>query len=126
MLMASGPRTGFAEIRLPELQKGSSIMPGKVNPVIPEVAVQVADQVIGNDVAVTVAGTRRPHGTITVTGPGQSAAVIRSAAPGHDAASDRAIATSATCTIKGSKAGRSFAAKTFAAASALSASHASP
>ncbi len=58
VLMASGPRTGFAEIRLPELQKGSSIMPGKVNPVIPEVAVQVADQVIGNDVAVTVAGTQ--------------------------------------------------------------------
>ena len=55
-LMASGPRAGLAEIRLPELQKGSSIMPGKVNPVIPEVATQVAAQVIGNDAAITVAG----------------------------------------------------------------------
>jgi fumarate hydratase, class II len=55
-LMGSGPRAGFAEIRLPELQKGSSIMPGKVNPVIPEVVIQVADQVIGNDLAITVAG----------------------------------------------------------------------
>ena len=48
VLMGSGPRTGFAELRLPELQKGSSIMPGKVNPVIPEVVLQVAAQVIGN------------------------------------------------------------------------------
>ena len=56
--MASGPRVGLAEIRLPELQKGSSIMPGKVNPVIPEVVLQVAAQVIGNDTAVTVAGTQ--------------------------------------------------------------------
>jgi fumarate hydratase class II len=46
------------EVRLPELQKGSSIMPGKVNPVIPEVVLQVAAQVIGNDTAVTVAGTQ--------------------------------------------------------------------
>src|SRR5262249_61521073 len=51
-----GPRAGLAEIQLPELQKGSSIMPGKVNPVIPEVVTQVAAQVIGNDVAITVAG----------------------------------------------------------------------
>src|SRR3954453_2899575 len=58
VLMGSGPRTGFAELRLPELQKGSSIMPGKVNPVIPEVVLQVGAQVIGNDVAVTVAGTQ--------------------------------------------------------------------
>jgi fumarate hydratase class II len=58
VLMGSGPRTGFAELRLPELQKGSSIMPGKVNPVIPEVVLQVAAQVIGNDVAVSVAGTQ--------------------------------------------------------------------
>jgi fumarate hydratase class II len=57
-LMGSGPRTGLVEIFLPELQKGSSIMPGKVNPVIPEVTLQVAAQVIGNDVAVTVAGTQ--------------------------------------------------------------------
>jgi fumarate hydratase class II len=55
-LMGSGPRTGLAEIRLPELQKGSSIMPGKVNPVIPEVVLQVAAQVIGNDTAVTIGG----------------------------------------------------------------------
>jgi fumarate hydratase, class II len=58
VLMGSGPRTGFAELQLPELQKGSSIMPGKVNPVIPEVVLQVAAQVIGNDTAVTVAGTQ--------------------------------------------------------------------
>ena len=58
VLMGSGPRTGFVEVRLPELQKGSSIMPGKVNPVIPEVVLQVAAQVIGNDTAVTVAGTQ--------------------------------------------------------------------
>jgi fumarate hydratase class II len=54
--MGSGPRAGLAEISLPELQKGSSIMPGKVNPVIPEVVTQVAAQVIGNDVAITVGG----------------------------------------------------------------------
>ncbi|MEA2368131.1 MAG: fumarate hydratase, class [Thermoleophilaceae bacterium] len=57
-LMGSGPRTGLVEIFLPELQKGSSIMPGKVNPVIPEVVLQVAAQVIGNDTAITVAGTQ--------------------------------------------------------------------
>jgi fumarate hydratase class II len=55
-LMGSGPRTGIGELRLPELQKGSSIMPGKVNPVIPEVVTQVAAQVIGNDTAITVGG----------------------------------------------------------------------
>ncbi len=54
--MGSGPRAGLAEIALPELQKGSSIMPGKVNPVIPEVVTQVAAQVIGNDAAITVGG----------------------------------------------------------------------
>jgi fumarate hydratase class II len=54
--MGSGPRAGLAELFLPELQKGSSIMPGKVNPVIPEVVCQVSAQVIGNDVAITVAG----------------------------------------------------------------------
>jgi fumarate hydratase, class II len=58
VLMGSGPSTGLVELRLPELQKGSSIMPGKVNPVIPEVVLQVAAQVIGNDTAVTVAGTQ--------------------------------------------------------------------
>jgi fumarate hydratase class II len=57
-LMGSGPRAGLAELRLPELQKGSSIMPGKVNPVIPEVVIQVAGQVIGNDAAITFAGAQ--------------------------------------------------------------------
>jgi len=55
-LMGSGPRTGIGELFLPELQKGSSIMPGKVNPVMPEVVLQVCAQVIGNDTAVTVGG----------------------------------------------------------------------
>ena len=54
--LGSGPRAGLAEIFLPELQKGSSIMPGKVNPVIPEVVTQVAAQVIGNDAAITIGG----------------------------------------------------------------------
>src|SRR6058998_3427075 len=55
-LMGSGPRAGLAEIFLPELQKGSSIMPGKVNPVMPEVVTQVAAQVIGNDTAIAIGG----------------------------------------------------------------------
>src|SRR5579875_2426663 len=55
-LMASGPRTGLAEIHLPDLQPGSSIMPGKVNPVIPEAVCQVAAQVIGNDASIAFAG----------------------------------------------------------------------
>ena len=54
--MGSGPRAGLSEIFLPELQKGSSIMPGKVNPVIPEVVTQVTAQVIGNDQAIAVGG----------------------------------------------------------------------
>ena len=54
--MGSGPRAGLAEIFLPELQKGSSIMPGKVNPVIPEVVTQVGAQVIGNDAAIAIGG----------------------------------------------------------------------
>src|SRR5919198_2672003 len=57
-LMGSGPRAGLGELRLPPLQKGSSIMPGKVNPVMPEVTIQVAGQVIGNDAAITVAGSQ--------------------------------------------------------------------
>ena len=57
-LMGSGPRAGLAELRLPELQKGSSIMPGKVNPVICEVVLQVGNQVMGNDVATTIAGSQ--------------------------------------------------------------------
>jgi fumarate hydratase class II len=56
--MASGPRTGLAEIRLPDLQPGSSIMPGKVNPVIPEAVSQVVAQVYGNDAAVAFAGSQ--------------------------------------------------------------------
>ncbi len=55
-LMGSGPRAGIGEILLPELQKGSSIMPGKVNPVLPEVVLQVSAQVIGNDAAITIGG----------------------------------------------------------------------
>jgi fumarate hydratase class II len=55
-LMGSGPRAGIGELILPELQKGSSIMPGKVNPVICEVVVQVGAQVIGNDMAITIGG----------------------------------------------------------------------
>ena len=57
-LMGSGPRAGIGEIFLPELQKGSSIMPGKVNPVLPEVVLQVSAQVIGNDTAITIGGTQ--------------------------------------------------------------------
>jgi fumarate hydratase, class II len=57
-LMGSGPRAGLAELRLPALQKGSSIMPGKVNPVMCEVVIQVGAQVIGNDAAITLAGTQ--------------------------------------------------------------------
>ena len=57
--MGSGPRTGLGEIFLPDLQPGSSIMPGKVNPVLPEATVQVAAQVIGNDAAVAFAGLHR-------------------------------------------------------------------
>ena len=57
-LMGSGPRAGLGELFLPELQKGSSIMPGKVNPVIPEVVLQVSAQVVGNDTAITIAGSQ--------------------------------------------------------------------
>ena len=54
-LLSSGPNTGFAEINLPALQPGSSIMPGKINPVIPELAAMVSFQVVGNDAAVAMA-----------------------------------------------------------------------
>ena len=54
--MSSGPRTGLGEIQLPDLQPGSSIMPGKVNPVVPEATLMACAQVIGNDVTITVAG----------------------------------------------------------------------
>ena len=53
-LLSSGPRAGFGEIRLPAVQAGSSIMPGKVNPVIPEVVNQVAFMVVGHDLTVTM------------------------------------------------------------------------
>jgi fumarate hydratase class II len=56
--MGSGPRAGIGEITLPDLQPGSSIMPGKVNPVLPEATVMVAAQVIGNDAAITFAGAQ--------------------------------------------------------------------
>jgi len=56
--LACGPRTGIAEINLPELQPGSSIMPGKVNPVMSEMVTMVAAQVIGNDAAITIGGER--------------------------------------------------------------------
>ncbi|MEP1123636.1 MAG: class II fumarate hydratase [Ilumatobacter sp.] len=56
--MASGPRAGLGELELPALQKGSSIMPGKVNPVIPEAVLQVCVQVIGNDAAISFAGSQ--------------------------------------------------------------------
>ncbi|MDQ1396732.1 MAG: fumarate hydratase, class, partial [Acidimicrobiaceae bacterium] len=55
--MSSGPRTGLAEIRIPDLQPGSSIMPGKVNPVVPEAVCQVVAQVMGNDAAVAFGGS---------------------------------------------------------------------
>ena len=54
--LASGPRCGIGEINIPSLQPGSSIMPGKVNPVMPEMVIQVAAQVIGNDTAITYGG----------------------------------------------------------------------
>jgi fumarate hydratase class II len=60
-LLASGPRTGFDEIRLPAVQPGSSIMPGKVNPSIPEMVNQVCYQVVGNDACV---GTAAEHGQL--------------------------------------------------------------
>jgi fumarate hydratase, class II len=76
-LMGSGPRAGLAEIRLPELLKGSSIMPGKVNPVIPEVVTQVAAQVIGNDQAITV-GAMQGHFELNVFVPLMSRNLLES------------------------------------------------
>ena len=93
--MGSGPRAGLAELRLPELQKGSSIMPGKVNPVLPEVVLQVAAQVIGNDAAVTVGGhagqlraqrpgpPHRPQPARVDRDPGQRVAAVRRALRGR-------------------------------------------
>ncbi|GAF90777.1 unnamed protein product, partial [marine sediment metagenome] len=56
--LGSGPRAGLGELALPEVQPGSSIMPGKVNPVVPEALIQVCAQVVGNDATVTLAGHR--------------------------------------------------------------------
>ncbi len=58
VLMASGPRAGLAELEIPETQHGSSIMPGKVNPVVPEIVLQIAAQVIGNHTTIAVAGSQ--------------------------------------------------------------------
>ena len=55
-LMGSGPRAGLGELQIPSLQPGSSIMPGKVNPVIPEAVIQVAARVVGNDATIAMAG----------------------------------------------------------------------
>src|SRR4029078_12180521 len=63
--MASGPRTGLGEIHLPDLQPGSSIMPGKVNPVLCEAVTQVAAQVMGNDAAIAFSGS---HGDLQLKG----------------------------------------------------------
>mgnify|MGYP002236221301 CR=1 FL=1 len=63
-LLASGPRCGLAEINLPARQPGSSIMPGKVNPVIPEVVSQVAFKIIGNELCVTMPA-RLPRWSLT-------------------------------------------------------------
>jgi aspartate ammonia-lyase len=57
ILMSSGPRTGFCEINLPAVQSGSSIMPGKINPVIPEVVIQVAYLIMGHDVTISMAAS---------------------------------------------------------------------
>ena len=65
--MGSGPLTGLGEIQLPDLQPGSSIMPGKVNPVLPEAVTQVAAQVIGNDAADRVGRRERAHSSSTCT-----------------------------------------------------------
>ena len=63
--MSSGPTTGLAEIHLPDLQPGSSIMPGKVNPVLPEATLMVCAQVIGNDAAVTAGRRQRAASSST-------------------------------------------------------------
>jgi fumarate hydratase, class II len=76
-LMGSGPRAGLSEIFLPELLKGSSIMPGKVNPVIPEVVTQVAAQVIGNDQAITI-GALQGHFELNVFVPMMSRNLLES------------------------------------------------
>lgn len=54
-LMGSGPRSGFMEVNVPALSPGSSIMPGKINPTVPEMVIQISHQVVGNDVAISMA-----------------------------------------------------------------------
>ncbi len=114
-LMGSGPRVGFAELRLPELQKGSSIMPGKVNPVIPEVTIQVGDQVIGNDMTIAAAGSQGQFelnvrvpliaknllesiGLLTSTARLMDEKVIQGVEPNHEANQAAAEGTLATAT----------------------------
>ena len=67
ILLSSGPRAGLAEINLPAMQPGSSIMPGKVNPVMPELVNIVAFRVMGNDLAVTLAAHRPGSSSSTRT-----------------------------------------------------------
>ena len=62
-LLSSGPRTGLSEIKLPAMQPGSSIMPGKINPVMPEMLAMVSFQVMGNDLAIAAAAPGRAVGT---------------------------------------------------------------
>jgi len=116
-LMGSGPRAGLAEIFLPELQKGSSIMPGKVNPVIPEVVTQVAAQVIGNDAAIT-AGGMQGHFELNVFVPMMARNLLQSVA--LLAAASRLLAEKC---VDGIEANReqceSYAELTLAAATAL-------
>ncbi|WP_371173843.1 class II fumarate hydratase [Buchananella felis] len=76
--MGSGPRTGLGEVNLPDLQPGSSIMPGKVNPVVPEATVQVAAQVIGNDAAIAFAGAQGNFDLLVML-PVMAAGVLQSA-----------------------------------------------
>jgi fumarate hydratase, class II len=76
-LLASGPRAGLAEITLPSIQPGSSIMPGKVNPVIPEAVTMVAAQVMGNHTTITVGGTGR-HFELNVMMPVMGYALLQS------------------------------------------------
>ena len=98
-LMGSGPRTGLAEIAIPELQPGSSIMPGKVNPVICEMVCQVCAQVIGNDAAV---GVRRRGRQLRAErhDPGDRRNLLGSAEPAHR----RRAAARATGASPGSRA----------------------
>jgi fumarate hydratase class II len=92
--MASGPNTGLAEIEIPELQKGSSIMPGKVNPVIPEAVAQVAVRVVGNHATIASAGMQG-NLELNLMIPVMGAALIESIellSAGMDALADKCVA----------------------------------